>query len=69
MTRVETLREQAAVLRALARSFNEGTIRGDLLGLADQCEELGRVIEQNRARPVEDPEFELLRPGTEAPAK
>lgn len=59
MTRVQTLREQASVLRALARTFNDETIRSDLLGLADHCEELARrmaiVIEQKRAQPIAGP--------------
>ncbi len=40
MTRVETLREQASILRALAATFDDQVIRGDLLRLAERCEEL-----------------------------
>lgn len=48
MKRVEILREQAALLRNLAESFDDATMKGDLLRLATQCdklaEEAARII-------------------------
>ena len=43
MNRVDTLREQAAILRKLAESFDDATMRADLLGLAERCEQLAQV--------------------------
>lgn len=44
MTRVETLREQAGILRALAESFDDEVIRGDLLRVAERCDDLANRI-------------------------
>ena len=44
MNRVDTLREQSAILRTLAESFDEPTIRADLLALAQRCERLAEVV-------------------------
>jgi hypothetical protein len=58
MTRVETLREQARVLRSLAGSFDDDVIRNDLATLARRCEETAVRIEasirQNLSRPIDD---------------
>ncbi len=45
MERVATLREQASVLRALARSFDIATIRNQLLDLASRCDALANSLE------------------------
>ena len=45
MERVATLREQASVLRALARSFDIAPIQNQLLDLAERCEELAYSLE------------------------
>ncbi len=50
MERVATLREQASVLRALARSFDIAPIRNQLSDLADRCEELAESIEAHREK-------------------
>ena len=47
MDRIATLREQAAVLRALASSFDIERIRGQLLDLAAQVDELASSMEEN----------------------
>lgn len=47
MERIATLREQAAILRTLASSFDIETIRGQLLELALQVDELAKSIEEN----------------------
>ena len=44
MTRVETLLEQASVLRTLADSFDDELIRADLLRAAERCEDLAKRI-------------------------
>ena len=58
MTRVETLREQARVLRSLAGSFDDETIRGDLTALAERCAEMALRIEESArealSRPIDD---------------
>jgi hypothetical protein len=58
MTRVETLREQASILRAIAASFDDDVIRADLLRLAERCEELATrmtaAIQRNSSRPIEE---------------
>ena len=43
MNRVATLREQAAVLRKLAESFDVTTIKTELLALAERCDRLAEV--------------------------
>ncbi len=47
MERVERLREQAAILRALANSFDEQSIREQLLDLAARCDEMAKALEAN----------------------
>ena len=58
MTRVETLRQQASILRSLAKSFDAPLLRADLLVLAKRCEELAdeavREISERRAQPTSD---------------
>jgi hypothetical protein len=56
MTRAETLREQAHVMRALAKSFDSPALREELMGLAKRCEELAgeaqREISARQSRPI-----------------
>jgi hypothetical protein len=56
MTRIETLREQAHVMRALARSFESPALRSELMSLATRCEELAgeaaREISERQSRPI-----------------
>ena len=56
MQRVETLREQANLLRRLAESFELPQIKEDLLNLAARCDQLAahvaRVLAEERARPI-----------------
>jgi hypothetical protein len=40
MDRVETLREQASIIRSLARSFDSPALRENLLYVAKRCEQL-----------------------------
>ncbi len=47
MERIVVLREQAAVLRALAGSFDIDSIRRQLLDLASQVDELAKSMEEN----------------------
>ncbi len=47
MERAITLREQASVLRTLARSFDIQTIRDQLLDLATRCDMLAQSQEAN----------------------
>ena len=44
---VRMLREQAALLRTLAGSFDIRILRDRLLDIAAQCEELAKRIEEN----------------------
>jgi hypothetical protein len=57
MTRVQTLREQARVLRSLAGSFDDESIKGDLTALAERCEEMAMRIEEKirhaMSRPID----------------
>jgi len=46
MTRAETFREQASVLRTLAKSFELPALRGDLIALAERCEALAEEAER-----------------------
>jgi hypothetical protein len=55
MTRVETLREQARVLRSLARSFDDNVIAQDLTKLAERCDELSAQIAQSIRRDLSKP--------------
>jgi len=59
MTRVQTLREQASVLRKLAESFDDEVIRSDLVRLAERCEDLATKIaaalKRETSRPKSDP--------------
>ena len=58
MTRVETLREQASVLRTLADSFDDEAIRSELLRVAERCQELAdriaATIRSQGSRPIGD---------------
>ncbi len=58
MARVETLREQANLLRRLAESFEMPQIKEDLLNLAERCDQLAasvaRLLAEERARPIAD---------------
>ena len=58
MTRVETLREQASILRAVAASFDDEVIRTDLLRLAQRCDELAArmaaAIQRDASRPIRE---------------
>ena len=58
MGRVETLREQADLLRRLAVSFESPQIKEDLLGLAERCDrlaaDLSRGLADQQMRPVTD---------------
>jgi hypothetical protein len=44
MQRVTVLREQAALMRRLAESFDGEQIRQDLLNLAEKCEALAASV-------------------------
>jgi hypothetical protein len=44
MYRVETLREQARILRTLAKFFDSPPLRGDVLVLAKRSDELAEEI-------------------------
>ncbi len=59
MTRVETLREQAGILRTLANSFDDAVIRGDLLRVADRCDDLANriadALQREKSRSKADP--------------
>ena len=59
MTRVETLREQASLLRKLASSFDDQVIQSDLVRLAERCEDLASKIavalQREASRPKSDP--------------
>jgi hypothetical protein len=46
MDRVETLREQASILRSLAISFEGHTLRENLLYVAKRCEQLADEAER-----------------------
>lgn len=73
MTRVETLREQASILRTLAESFNDAVIRGDLLRVADRCEDLATriaaALQQEKSRPKADPLDVRIPPTADTPSK
>jgi len=63
MKRAEMLRDQASTLRAIAATFDDAVIRGDLLRLAERCEELAAqiVVAAQRdlsRRPTDKPERE-----------
>jgi hypothetical protein len=45
MERVAALREQATVLRTLARSFDIAPIRNQILTLAQRCDDLAQAME------------------------
>lgn len=55
MTRVETLRDQALALCALAASFDDQTIRADLVRLAERCEALALRIEHSIREALSQP--------------
>jgi hypothetical protein len=48
MNRIETLREQACIIRALLRSFDSPALRGKLLYVAKRCEELAAEAEREK---------------------
>ena len=54
------LREQAAVLRALARSFDIQTIRDELLDIAAFCEEIAKLADSPVQRLHADTHKEAL---------
>jgi len=58
MQRVETLREQADLLRRLAESFDSAQIKDELQNLASRCDQLAakvaREIAEQRSRPIAD---------------
>jgi hypothetical protein len=58
MGRIETLREQADLMRRLAMSFDSPQIKQDLLGLAERCDRLAakfsRGLAEQQMRPVAD---------------
>ncbi len=66
MTRVETLREQASVLRTLAESFDDKVIRGDLLRVAERCEDIAdkilEALQREASRRKGDPTDPRLMP-------
>ena len=47
MERVDVLREQAAILRSLASSFDDQAIRDQFLELAARCDEMAKKLEEN----------------------
>jgi hypothetical protein len=47
MERITVLREQASVLRTLARSFDVKSIRYQLLDIAEHCDEMAKSIEDS----------------------
>ena len=55
MTRVQTLREQVRVLRSLAGSFDDESIRDDLTALAEHCEDMAARIEESIRRALSRP--------------
>lgn len=55
MTRVETFREQASILRTLAKSFELPTLRGDLIALAKRCEALAEEAEREATQQTSQP--------------
>jgi hypothetical protein len=50
MGRIALLREQAALLRTVAGSFDIPSIRDQLIALATHCEELAKSLEEVRPR-------------------
>ncbi len=47
MQRADYLKEQAALLRGIARTFDIVSIRDRLLALASECEQLAGVIKED----------------------
>lgn len=47
MERAHYLREQGALLRGIARTFDIRSIRDRLLALAEECDQLARLVESN----------------------
>jgi hypothetical protein len=68
MTRVQTLREQASILRKLAESFDDQVIRGDLVRLAERCEDLANKIAVALQREASRPRSDPPEPGATATA-
>jgi hypothetical protein len=61
MDRVETLKEQAAILRRLAESFDVPALKNDLLKLAQRCEEMAAEV----ATQLSGPGRPLGKPGSD----
>ncbi len=55
MRRVEVLREQAAMLRTLADSFDAPEIKADLLALADRCDQLAARVARQISDRLQEP--------------
>jgi hypothetical protein len=57
MEQIETLREQASIIRSLAKSFGQPVVRADLLLVAMRCEETAEEAEseiaERRARVID----------------
>ena len=53
MERIDALREQLAILRALANSFDDQSLREQLLDLAAQCDEFAKSIEESKQGAVD----------------
>ena len=47
MSRADYLREQAALLRGVAGTFDVRSIRDRILALADECVELAKLVEKS----------------------
>ena len=58
MQRIETLREQANLMRRLAESFDIPQIKEELQRLAERCDQLAakvtREVAEQRSRPIAD---------------
>ncbi len=46
MKRADYLREQASLLRGIAKTFDIRSIRDRILALAEECEQLARLVEK-----------------------
>jgi transcriptional regulator of met regulon len=61
MQRVETLREQASLLRRLAASFGSPQIKEDLLRLAARCDRLAADFSQQFTAQQMRPDADLAK--------
>jgi hypothetical protein len=50
MDRIEILREQASIIRSLARSFDSPALRENLLHVAKRCEQLAAANREEAER-------------------